>query len=143
MMSNNVLTMKSFTIGQVAALLRRLTERSQLTARSLLRFMAALSIGLTGSVVGGAMVDAAGAAPSGSASLAQCTNGAVGPPLASQPCVGSNAAAVSVAIAGINGGSHPGTAGPMVVVGHVSTIGGSGVFARLKDLKPGDLVTIN
>ena len=41
-----------------------------------------------------------------------------------------------------DGGSHPGTAGPMVVVGHVSTIGGPGVFARLKDLKRGDLVTI-
>ena len=41
-----------------------------------------------------------------SATLAQCTDGAVGPPLSAQPCVGSNAAAVSVAIPGINGGAN-------------------------------------
>jgi hypothetical protein len=37
------------------------------------------------------------------ASLSQCTNGMVSP-LTPQPCVGSNTAAVSVTIAGINGG---------------------------------------
>ncbi len=40
-----------------------------------------------------------------SASLSQCTNGPVGPPLSAQPCLGSNAAAASVAIPGINGGA--------------------------------------
>lgn len=39
------------------------------------------------------------------ASMSQCTNGAVGPPIDAQPCVGSNAAAISVAIPGINGGA--------------------------------------
>ncbi len=43
--------------------------------------------------------------PPSSASLSQCTNGAVGPPIDAQPCVGSNAGAISVAIPGINGGA--------------------------------------
>jgi uncharacterized repeat protein (TIGR01451 family) len=45
------------------------------------------------------------AAANAAASLSQCTNGTVGPPLSPQPCVGSNTAGVSVAITGINGGA--------------------------------------
>src|SRR6266571_1372494 len=41
------------------------------------------------------------ASPTGqSASLSQCTNGPVGPPLLAQPCVGSNTAAVTTSITG-------------------------------------------
>ena len=52
-----------------------------------------------------ALLNAQPAAAASGASLSQCTNGPVGPPLSAQPCVGSNAAAVSVAIPGINGGA--------------------------------------
>lgn len=45
------------------------------------------------------------AAAGASADLDQCTNGPTGPPVSPEPCVGSNAAAVSVAIPGINGGA--------------------------------------
>lgn len=44
------------------------------------------------------------AAASGSATIDQCTNGGLSP-LTPEPCVGSNAAAVSATIAGINGGN--------------------------------------
>ncbi|MDA8379734.1 MAG: hypothetical protein M0020_02725 [Actinomycetota bacterium] len=46
---------------------------------------------------------AAAAGPS--ASLEQCQNGTIGPPISPEPCVGSNLAAVSAAISGINGGT--------------------------------------
>src|SRR5262249_56520231 len=48
------------------------------------------------------------AAAAAGASLSQCTNGPVGPPLSPQACVGSPGAggAVSVAIPGINGGAN-------------------------------------
>lgn len=41
-----------------------------------------------------------------------------------------------------SGGTFPGQVGPAVVVGHVSSVAGPGVFYRLGLLKPGDLVTI-
>ena len=47
---------------------------------------------------------AAAAGPS--ASLEQCQNGTIGPPISPEPCVGSNLAAVSVAIPGVNGGGE-------------------------------------
>ncbi len=40
------------------------------------------------------------------------------------------------------GGSLPGEAGPAVIVGHVSSRQGPGVFYRLRDLRPGDLVRV-
>ena len=40
------------------------------------------------------------------------------------------------------GSATPGEPGPTVVAGHVDSYRGPGVFFRLKDLKPGDQVTI-
>ncbi|HWG94342.1 MAG TPA: class F sortase [Mycobacteriales bacterium] len=41
-----------------------------------------------------------------------------------------------------SGGARPGEPGPVVVVGHVDSRTGPGVFARLSDLRPGDLVAL-
>jgi sortase (surface protein transpeptidase) len=41
-----------------------------------------------------------------------------------------------------SGGPFPGEPGPAVVVGHVSSVAGPGVFYRLGDLVPGDQVTV-
>jgi hypothetical protein len=70
--------------------------------RRLLWALLALSLVVTGIPSLGVAASAAG---SSSASLEQCTNGPVGPPIAPGACVGSNAAAVSVAITGIHGGA--------------------------------------
>ncbi|HEV2413962.1 MAG TPA: hypothetical protein VGX27_04085, partial [Candidatus Dormibacteraeota bacterium] len=69
--------------------------------------MRALFVGFSALVVVVALFPMpASAAPSGaSASIDQCTNGPVGPPLSAQPCIGSNISAVSVAISGINSGA--------------------------------------
>lgn len=40
------------------------------------------------------------------------------------------------------GGPQPGQYGPAVIAGHVDSYTGPAVFFRLKDLKPGDLVTV-
>ncbi len=66
---------------------------------------AALAVSAVASMV---WASAGSAAPTLAASLWQCVNGPVGPPLLAQPCVGSNAASVSVAIPGVNGGSSVG-----------------------------------
>jgi sortase (surface protein transpeptidase) len=50
---------------------------------------------------------------------------------------------VSFATAGWwSGGPYPGNPGPAVVVGHVSSQQGPGVFYRLHDLRVGDAVTV-
>ncbi len=76
--------------------------------KNVARILSALSVVFTSATTfwwfGSANAFAAGGPPS-AASLSQCTNGAVGPPIAAEPCVGSNAAGVSVAIPGINGGA--------------------------------------
>jgi sortase (surface protein transpeptidase) len=41
-----------------------------------------------------------------------------------------------------SGGPFPGDAGPAVVVGHVSSRRGPGVFYRLHDLRVGDAITV-
>ncbi len=41
-----------------------------------------------------------------------------------------------------SGGPFPGQIGPAVIVGHVSSVAGPGVFYKLGDLVPGDRVTI-
>jgi sortase (surface protein transpeptidase) len=40
------------------------------------------------------------------------------------------------------GGPQPGQFGPAVIAGHVDSYTGPAVFFRLKDLKPGDVVTV-
>ena len=40
------------------------------------------------------------------------------------------------------GGSRPGEMGPAVMVGHVDSVDGPAVFARLSELRVGDLVTV-
>lgn len=40
------------------------------------------------------------------------------------------------------GGARPGGAGPVVVAGHVDSVSGPAVFARLSELAPGDDVTL-
>lgn len=39
-------------------------------------------------------------------------------------------------------GSVPGEAGPAVVVGHVDSWQGPGVFSRLRELRPGDTIDV-
>jgi sortase (surface protein transpeptidase) len=39
-------------------------------------------------------------------------------------------------------GPEPGERGAAVVVGHVASLGGSGVFYRLRDVRPGDVIRI-
>lgn len=39
-------------------------------------------------------------------------------------------------------GPEPGERGAAVVVGHLSSLSGPGVFARLRDLRPGDVIRI-
>lgn len=85
-----------------------LRRRSQLVWKYLSNLLSVMSI-LFASVTtfwwfGSSNAFAAGGPPT-SATLTQCTNGAVGPPIDAQPCVGSNESAVSVAIPGINGGA--------------------------------------
>jgi sortase (surface protein transpeptidase) len=41
-----------------------------------------------------------------------------------------------------SGGPLPGAAGAAVIVGHVSSVSGPGVFFRLHELAPGDMVTV-
>jgi hypothetical protein len=40
------------------------------------------------------------------------------------------------------GSSHPGDAGPTVLIGHVDSKKGPGVFYKLAELKPGDVITV-
>jgi Sortase domain len=40
------------------------------------------------------------------------------------------------------GGPTPGTSGPAVIAGHVDSFRGPAVFFRLRELKPGDVVTV-
>ncbi len=40
------------------------------------------------------------------------------------------------------GGGRPGARGPTVLLGHVDSTAGPGVFARLRDLAPGDVVEV-
>jgi sortase (surface protein transpeptidase) len=40
------------------------------------------------------------------------------------------------------GSAHPGDAGPTVLIGHVDSYKGPGVFLRLTRLKKGDLITV-
>ncbi|HSK97340.1 MAG TPA: class F sortase, partial [Euzebyales bacterium] len=40
------------------------------------------------------------------------------------------------------GGARPGEGGPAVVVGHVDSHSGPGVFYRLRDLRPGDRIEL-
>ncbi len=49
----------------------------------------------------------------------------------------------SFSIAGwFNGSVTPGQVGPTVILGHVDSTSGPGVFFRLGDLRPGDNVTV-
>lgn len=49
----------------------------------------------------------------------------------------------SPSVAGwFTGSASPGDPGPTVIAGHVDSRAGPGVFFRLKDLEPGDLVTV-
>ncbi|MCM2424700.1 class F sortase [Streptomyces sp. RKAG337] len=41
-----------------------------------------------------------------------------------------------------DGGPVPGQVGPAVVVGHVDSVDGPAVFARLSSLRPGDVITV-
>jgi sortase (surface protein transpeptidase) len=42
-----------------------------------------------------------------------------------------------------SGGPFPGQPGPAVIVGHVASVAGPGVFYRLGQLVPGDLITVS
>jgi sortase (surface protein transpeptidase) len=49
----------------------------------------------------------------------------------------------STAVAGwYTGSSRPGATGPAVIVGHIDSLSGPGVFFRLRQLQPGDLVYV-
>ena len=79
----------------------RLRARASATATT----GVALTLLLAATVVILAAGTGPAAAAGPSASLEQCQNGTIGPPISPEPCVGSNLAAVSVAIPGVNGGA--------------------------------------